>query len=534
MYTVIDLFAGAGGLSLGFKQTRKYNIVAAFENSRDANKTYHRNHPNTALFSDVCEADYSALTKEFGGIDIVIGGPPCQGFSNANRQKSYVISKNNMLVKQFVRAVIELHPKAFVMENVGMLKSDVHRFFMSSEDESVVKQYSIPVALMSITLLEQKYLDGYDRTIVEDEKRLRQCAWNHDDYLLLNIIYRQRDNKKKRIAALEKYKKKLLNLADRLSADCDYAKDPFRICIAVSEVLRNYFNGKIDSCIVTEALERPIMTLRMLAKALEIIDHKIIIDHYSATGDLVAYARTFAVYDYIVQIARAEGYVLDSGIMCAADFGVPQKRMRFVIMGIQKTIRAKIALPKGHLDADEYHTVKDAISDLESIKATFDVAEDAGVALPACSEKLSELALNLRDSNVLFNHTVTETRSTALHRFAAIKQGENFHSLDVSMKEDTYTDPSRTQNTIYLRLQYDEPSGTVLNVRKSMWIHPKLDRAISVREAARLQSFPDSFVFIGTKDAQYQQVGNAVPPMLAKAIAEKLAKLLDSDTERTE
>ena len=83
MYTVIDLFAGAGGLSLGFKQTRKYNIVAAFENSRDANKTYHRNHPNTALFSDVCEADYSALTKEFGGIDIVIGGPPCQGFSMA-------------------------------------------------------------------------------------------------------------------------------------------------------------------------------------------------------------------------------------------------------------------------------------------------------------------------------------------------------------------------------------------------------------------------------------------------------------------
>ena len=225
---------------------------------------------------------------------------------------------------------------------------------------------------------------------------------------------------------------------------------------------------------------------------------------------------------------------MDSGIMCAADFGVPQKRMRFVIMGIQKTIRTKIALPKGHLDADEYHTVKDAISDLESIKATFDVAEDAGVALPVCSEKLSELALNLRDSNVLFNHTVTETRSTALHRFAAIKQGENFHSLDVSMKEDTYTDPSRTQNTIYLRLQYDEPSGTVLNVRKSMWIHPKLDRALSVREAARLQSFPDSFVFIGTKDAQYQQVGNAVPPMLAKAIAEKLAKLLDNDTERTE
>ena len=59
-----------------------------------------------------------------------------------------------------------------------------------------------------------------------------------------------------------------------------------------------------------------------------------------------------------------------------------------------------------------------------------------------------------------------------------------------------------------------------------MWIHPTKDRAISVREAARLQTFPDSFVFCGTKDKQYQQVGNAVPPIMAKSIAKKLANLL--------
>lgn len=68
-----------------------------------------------------------------------------------------------------------------------------------------------------------------------------------------------------------------------------------------------------------------------------------------------------------------------------------------------------------------------------------------------------------------------------------------------------------------------------MNVRKSMWIHPTLNRAVSIREAARLQTFPDSFVFCGTKDSQYQQVGNAVPPMLAKAIAEHLAKYLDGE-----
>lgn len=79
------------------------------------------------------------------------------------------------------------------------------------------------------------------------------------------------------------------------------------------------------------------------------------------------------------------------------------------------------------------------------------------------------------------------------------------------------------------RLNYDEPSGTVVNVRKSMWIHPTQDRAISVREAARLQTFPDSFVFCGSKDKQYQQVGNAVPPIMAKSIAEKLAQILEKN-----
>jgi len=59
-----------------------------------------------------------------------------------------------------------------------------------------------------------------------------------------------------------------------------------------------------------------------------------------------------------------------------------------------------------------------------------------------------------------------------------------------------------------------------------MWIHSKKDRALSIREAARLQSFPDSFEFAGTKDQQYQQIGNAVPPMLARVIAEKVLNLI--------
>ena len=77
-----------------------------------------------------------------------------------------------------------------------------------------------------------------------------------------------------------------------------------------------------------------------------------------------------------------------------------------------------------------------------------------------------------------------------------------------------------------MRLDYDEPSGTVVNVRKSMWIHPVLDRAISVREAARLQSFSDDYHFMGSNMDTYKMIGNAVPPLFAKCCANALFEVL--------
>ena len=121
-YKVIDLFAGAGGLSLGFLQTQKYDIKVAFENSPYMQETYRLNHPGVEVLGDVCAADYGMLQQKYGQIDVVIGGPPCQGFSNANRQKNHAISSNNLLVRQYIRAILELRPKAFVMENVSSIR----------------------------------------------------------------------------------------------------------------------------------------------------------------------------------------------------------------------------------------------------------------------------------------------------------------------------------------------------------------------------------------------------------------------------
>ena len=527
MYKVVDLFAGAGGLSLGFMQTQKYDIKVAFENSPYMQDTYRLNHPSVEVQGDVCTADYDAIKKKYGEIDVVIGGPPCQGFSNANRQKNHAISQNNMLVKQYIRAILELKPKAFVMENVSMLKSDVHRFYMEESDIETVKRCGIPVKSTPLHLLDAEYVFDGALEIVKDQQKIQQYLWPEQHYFELNVIYKAAKNLDKMKSALAKHKKKLC------AAAADYAKSSdkshiSRVSADAFQAVLNYYSGELDASALKSKIEPAIMIQRMLSKAQEIYENHIVVDAYTVEDGIAAVIRSFAVYDYLEKVLQApeNDYVLDKGVLCAADYGAPQKRMRFVVIGIKRSISPKVALPKGRFDADEYRTVRDAISDLEDVTPVFDLEDDKDGIRIERKDNLNELASALRNAEVLRNHIVTKTTDIAMERFRALKQGQNFHALDESLKMNTYTDAARTQNTIYLRLNYDEPSGTVVNVRKSMWIHPTLDRAISVREAARLQTFPDSFVFCGSKDKQYQQVGNAVPPIMAKSIAKKLAKIL--------
>lgn len=532
MYSVIDLFAGAGGLSLGFQQTNEFTIKVAFENSPYMQETYRKNHPGVEVLGDVCDANYSEIVKKHGPIDVVIGGPPCQGFSNANRQKNHAISQNNMLVKQYIRAILELQPKAFVMENVSMLRSEVHRFYLEKRDEELIKTYKIPVKETPLQLIKKEFSFDGVQDIINDKQRVLQYLWPEVQYTILNVFYKAAKNKEKLVCALAKHRKKAESFAEEHKIK-DGCTDPILLANAkASQAILSYYNGIIQASEIKAQIEPAIMIQRMLSKTCEIFDNNIVVDRYDYSNGVTAVIRSFAVFDYLNSIlgSEANGYIITSKVLCAADYGAPQKRMRFVVMGIKKRISSKVALPTGSFDEDQYRTVREAISDLEDEATVINLIDDIGTPL-AERQGLSELATSLRNAPVLKNHLVTNTTDTAMERFKALKQGQNFHALSDALKKNTYTDVDRTQNTIYLRLNYDEPCGTVVNVRKSMWIHPVLNRAISVREAARLQTFPDSFVFYGSKDKQYQQVGNAVPPIMAKAIAKKIATLLEKASE---
>lgn len=533
-YTVIDLFAGAGGLSLGFLQTQKFDIKVAFENNPNMQATYRLNHRGVDVRGDVCAADYNEIQREYGPIDVVIGGPPCQGFSNANRQKNHAISQNNMLVKQYIRAILELQPKAFVMENVSMLRSDIHRFYLDMNDAQLIEKYDIPMAETKLVLLEQKFMFDGAREIVGDLELINEHMWPEEHYAALNVIYKAAKNPKKIIRALEKYRKKILKYAtDYVSSENGHyisrkSKEAF-------SAIMQYYEGSFDVSNIRTAIEPAVMLQRMLSKASEIYTNHLVVERFESESGLSAIIKSFAVYDYINAIlgSAPNDYSITSDVLCAADYGAPQKRMRFVVMGIKRSLTETVKLPRGSFSEDNYRTVRDAIADLETVQPVKNIADDVGIQLEECGE-ISALGKALRDSRILKNHIITDTRETAMERFKALKQGQNFHALDDSLKTNTYTDAARTQNTIYLRLDYDAPSGTVVNVRKSMWIHPTQDRAVSIREAARLQTFPDSFEFCGSKDKQYQQVGNAVPPIMAKAIAKKLAAQLKNSLPGSE
>jgi DNA (cytosine-5)-methyltransferase 1 len=532
MLKTIDLFAGAGGLSLGFEMTGQFKVLAAAEINKNAQATYRKNltdgKDNFIFIDNVLGYDFASLSERFGGVDVVIGGPPCQGFSNANRQKNHLISMNNGLVKEYFRAVKEIRPKVFVMENVNMLRSDTHRFYESTKD------------CEEINLLREK---GYDIPKREDTLYISEESFQNINYLqidgikfeqfvipaellqLISVLNKNIGNDTRLPKFLRKNSKDIIRRIDAVLASQDEIE--LALDSTVIEKL-SIIKDALETGNVEERAEdiSYVVNLEKMISTVSEIKNNGLIGQFSVSeeGALVYKVNSYSVIDYVNAILGGE-YIQVGNTVNAEWFGVPQERRRYIVMGIRKDLYPGIepALPTQPKELNVV-TVGEAIMDLASYEAGY---EKEYIQVPYDEDDvLSKYARLMRNgSTTVKNHITTKTTDTAMKRFKEIKQGENFHSLSDEMKS-TYAKPERTQNTIYLRLDPDEPSGTVVNVRKSMWIHPTLDRAVTVREAARLQSFPDTFEFVGTKDSQFQQVGNAVPPLLAKGIAEQVLKYI--------
>ena len=198
--------------------------------------------------------------------------------------------------------------------------------------------------------------------------------------------------------------------------------------------------------------------------------------------------------------------------LSAVDYGVPQRRTRLFFVGSGRGDPP--GAPKRI--ASEPVTVRQAIGDLPVLRAG--AAEDE---LPYRRGRCSGYALRLRQGDGrCTGHLVTENNELVLRRYKHIPPGGNWCDIPAKLMGN-YTNlvSNRSRHTgIYRRLEWDQPSIVIANFRKNMLVHPEQDRGLSVREAARLQSFGDSYRFTGSIGLQQQQVSNAVPPLLAKAV----------------
>ena len=351
--TVIDLFAGVGGLSLGFEMAG-FEVALANEFDPSIAEAYKKNRPGTKMIvEDITKLPVDETFGPYEGkVTAVIGGPPCQGFSQKGSRNS-INDPRNFLFRYYFEVVKRVKPKYFVIENVPNL----------------------------------------------------------------------------------------------LTTEGGYFKDE------------------------------------------------------------------------IVELFSGIGYAVSCGVLCAADFGVPQDRHRTCILG-KLGAAEPISLPKPN---GVHTTVWDAISDLSYLESG-EGAEEQGYR----SAPQSNYQRMLRaGSDELCNHIATRHSKVTLERLEMIAPEcgkemlpEEHHTK--SIYSGTWCRMKKDGIAKTITTRYDTPSS-------GEFTHPYLNRAITTREAARIQSFPDTFRFYGSKSSQMKQVGNAVPPLLGKAIAECILDDMNND-----
>jgi len=403
---VVELFAGAGGMGLGFfmaEQRPQVRLLYSGEVHPVYTETLRLNHSVLAsrpenkgmlpegteavdLRSSEAQEQAASVVEQADGVDIVIGGPPCQGFSSANRHSWHGGNPHNFLIDTYLDYVTRLQPKVFVMENV--------------------------------------------QGIVSSPKA-----------------------------------------------------------------------GQEDA--------------------------------------------SLSVLDYFARQMTQAGYRVFPRLLDASHYGVPQRRNRCFIVGLHEDL----GYGKGSFDAwgpfpkpthgpgtdNKFVTVWDAIADLPPIENGENRIQQEYTA-PWKTVQNSPFLRMMRDGekqDVVTDHVTSRHADYVIERYRSIPRGGNWQ--DIRDQLTNYANAGRTHSNIYRRLNPDEPSITIGHYRKSMIVHPEQPRGLSLREAARLQSFPDWFRFAGTAPGQkskgslgakQQQLANAVCPLVTKALAEVLFGLL--------
>lgn len=196
----------------------------------------------------------------------------------------------------------------------------------------------------------------------------------------------------------------------------------------------------------------------------------------------------------IIRLFEDMGYVVSCKVLNTADYGVPQLRRRVIFIG-SKIRGVNPLFPEPVFSEDEYVTIKDAIGDLP--------------------------ALESGESSDIANHSAMKHTEQMLEKMSFIKDGGGRESIPEFLR------PQKGDVRKYIRYDSSKPSICITGDMRKVF-HYSQNRALTVRELARIQTYPDDFIFEGNSISQQQQVGNSVPPVFADALARSIKEMLNN------
>jgi DNA (cytosine-5)-methyltransferase 1 len=240
------------------------------------------------------------------------------------------------------------------------------------------------------------------------------------------------------------------------------------------------------------------------------------------------------VINIIQKESESLGYNIDFKILNSAWFGVPQMRERVFFIGVRKDLpfNSNLLFPEAELNKQDFVTVEEAIMDLPKVQAGGG-SDEMEYALAPHSD-YSKWARG--KCTAVKNHVAMRHTDRIINRFKVIQCGQSVSHVPQEHSQRKRGDASvfsgKTFGQNNMRVFPNLPSPTIPASFQSNFIHPYEDRNFTAREGARLQSFPDDYVFRGSRTtmsweknlSQYQQIGNAVPPLLAFAIAKTIKR----------
>lgn len=505
----IDLFCGAGGFSEGILQAG-FNIIFSSDKSPMVEETYVNRHKQLGLIEGVDThfelADIKELSSDLifekinklkfgnifepGNIDVIFGGPPCQGFSRLGKRDAS--DPRNMLFHEYLRIIRDIRPKYVVMENVTGILDMLMLDFPSVLNENLYLGQRLVKDILNdelnglgYTLLNVKVLNASEFGIPQQRNRVVFLAYRND---VSPIEYPNPENYPS------------VTVADALG-DL-YNQAPYNSTSAYSQ---QRVNGE------TPTANGTYLSINKIAN-MEESHHDIIV------------SQRFALYKQgentraVINRLKAEGINLKNispELFNESLFQINSEANSKIII---KTLKELNMFQERFKESRWVHFTNrqlSLLSDLERNSSDF-------------NRIIKSLAARLQ-SSVEDTTTFWNTIADNLNQYI---NADKFHQILVRGDiTDKIGEAILTKKTIRSRLDAKSVSPTMVTLPDD-FIHPYFNRVLTVREMARIQSFDDSFEFLGKRTTggdkrsqetpQFTQVGNAVPPLLARAIAEQV------------